>query len=872
MTAIYKKELKGFFTSMVGFVFIAFLLVVNGIYFTAYHLQGMYPVFSYTLQSVVFVFLIVVPILSMRVLAEERRQKTDQLLLTAPVSVEGIVVGKYLALVSVFAVTIAVLAVYPLILTQFGSVSMTESYTALFGFFLMGSCYLAIGLYISSVTESQVIAAVLTFLVLFVCYVSQGIGSFFPETAFASYVTFAVLAAVGAAVLHHMIHQWILASLAAVIAEGALLAVYLINASFYEGLIQKLFGVFDLTAHFSEFSSGMFDVRGVVYYLTFIVGFLFLTVQSIQKRRWGERRLKNGSYSVAMTAVVAAGAVAVNLIVSELPSQYTQLDVSEMKLSSLTDQSKEFLAGLDKDVTLYYIVQDTGEDTNVSHLLERYEGQSSHVKVERVDPVLSPNFAAQYTAETLPDNSVIAVCGEANRVISYSEMYESEFNYSYYTYETTGFDAEGQITSAIAAVSSEDLPKLYTLTGHGELEINSVYAQSIEKENIETEALNLLTAEQVPEDADCLLIASPTSDLSNAETQKILAYLRTGGNAIIITDYEENEMPNLNTVLNYYGVSLVDGVVLEKNSNYYSQVPYYLIPDINSTEITADMTGGQSYTFLAAAQGLQISDEVRDTLNITSVLSTSDTAYSKINVTGMTTYEKEEGDIAGPFELGVIATETVEVTEELLEEINAALESGEFADDLGTLDLGTVEPEDPEDAEAKAGAAAAEALIAQMEKALETENAAEDVAAEGDDAAAEESNDAAAEESSDAAATEESGEEASAENEEETELTTEASEETVTADTKVAVFTSSTLIDASADQMVSGGNSKLFMNTLSWMCGHTSTVSVPVKSLAMDYLTVTAAAGSFWSIIVIAVIPGMFLISGLVIWLRRRKQ
>ena len=156
MTAIYKKELKGFFTSMVGFVFIAFLLVVNGIYFTAYHLHGMCPVFSYTLQSVVFVFLIVVPILSMRVLAEERRQKTDQLLLTAPVSVEGIVVGKYLALVSVFAVTIAVLAVYPLILTQFGSVSMTESYTALFGFFLMGSCYLAIGLYISSVTESQV--------------------------------------------------------------------------------------------------------------------------------------------------------------------------------------------------------------------------------------------------------------------------------------------------------------------------------------------------------------------------------------------------------------------------------------------------------------------------------------------------------------------------------------------------------------------------------------------------------------------------------------------------------------------------------------------------------------------------------------------
>lgn len=286
MTAIYKKEVKGFFTSMVGYVFIAFLLVVTGIYFTAYHLQAMYPMFAYTLQAVVFVFLIVVPILSMRVLAEERRQKTDQLLLTAPVSVEGIVIGKYLALVSVLLAAVAVMALYPLILTQFGSISMWETYTALFGFFLMGSCYLAIGLYVSSVTESQVIAAVLTFLVLFICYVSEGIGSFFPETASASYFTFAFLVVVAAAVLYQMIHQWILTALAAVVCEAALLVVYLTNASFYEGLIQKLFGIFDLTAHFSEFCSGMFDVTGVVYYLTFIMVFLFLTVQSIQKRRW----------------------------------------------------------------------------------------------------------------------------------------------------------------------------------------------------------------------------------------------------------------------------------------------------------------------------------------------------------------------------------------------------------------------------------------------------------------------------------------------------------------------------------------------------------------------------------------------------------
>lgn len=286
MTAIFKKEVKGFLTSMIGYVFIAFLLVVCGIYFTAYHLQGAYPKFAYTLQSVLFVFLIAVPVLTMRVLAEERKQKTDQLLLTSPVSVTGIVLGKYLALVAVFGIAVIVLALYPLILSQFGSISWTESYTALLGFFLMGCCYLAIGLYISSITESQVIAAVLTFLLLFVFYVMDGISSFFPETASSSYFTLAVLAIVFALLIYLMLNQAFIAVIFAVICEGLLFAVYFVNASFYEGLIQKILGVFNITDHFLEFSNGVFDVTGVVYYLTFSAVFLFLTVQSIQKRRW----------------------------------------------------------------------------------------------------------------------------------------------------------------------------------------------------------------------------------------------------------------------------------------------------------------------------------------------------------------------------------------------------------------------------------------------------------------------------------------------------------------------------------------------------------------------------------------------------------
>lgn len=286
MLAIYKKEVRGFLTSMVGYVFIAFLLVVCGIYFTAYHLQGMYPQFAYTLQAVQFVFLIAVPVLTMRILAEEQKQKTDQLLLTSPVSVTEIVMGKYLALVTIYLIAVVILAFYPLILTQFGEVALPETYTALFGFLLMGCSFLAIGLYISSVTESQVIAAVLTFLVLFVCYVSEGIAGFFPETSSASFYTLLVLAVIAALLIYFILGNPVIAFGIGVVLIGGLVVLYLMNASVYEGLIQDIFNVFNLSGHSEEFANGIFDITSIVYYLSVIAVFLFLSVQSIQKRRW----------------------------------------------------------------------------------------------------------------------------------------------------------------------------------------------------------------------------------------------------------------------------------------------------------------------------------------------------------------------------------------------------------------------------------------------------------------------------------------------------------------------------------------------------------------------------------------------------------
>ena len=286
MLAIYKRELKSYLTSMVGYLFMFFVLLIAGIYFTAYQLSAAYPKFEYTLNAMTFVFLIAVPILTMRVLAEERKQKTDQLLLTSPVSVSGIVMGKYFALVTIYAIPIAVLATYPLIMSKFGTVEFGAAYTALLGFFLLGSANIAIGVFFSAITESQVIAAVLTFVFLFAFYMMNGISSFFSQTAMSTCVTFGLLIIALSLMIYSMIKNVVISGIVCAIGEAALVLVYVVRSSVFEGGIQKVLEVFNLSSHFENFTNSIFDVTGVVYFLSVIAICIFLTMQTILKRRW----------------------------------------------------------------------------------------------------------------------------------------------------------------------------------------------------------------------------------------------------------------------------------------------------------------------------------------------------------------------------------------------------------------------------------------------------------------------------------------------------------------------------------------------------------------------------------------------------------
>lgn len=656
MTAIYKKELRSYFTSMTGYICMAFMLVVIGIYFAVINLSSGYPYFGYTLSCVIVLFLLMTPVLTMRILAEEKNRKTDQLLLTAPVSLWKIVIGKYLAMVTVFGLALLITCFYPLILSRFGTVSLPMAYTAILGYFLYGAACIAIGLFISSVTESQVIAALLTFFVLLVFYITGVITNALPSTAVASFVIWIFVILFAAWLVYNLTSNIKIAVAAAIIAEAVNVIIFFAKSEWFfaksewmAGSVAKVLGAFNMTSFFSNFGSGVFDITGIVYYLS-IIGFcIFLTIQSIQRKRWGGDAL--------MTAVVLAIVVVINLVVGQIPVKYTQFDLTDNQLYTITDQTKAFVKGLDSDVDVYLVAQSGQEDEQIQKVLERYESLSSHIKVHTKDPVVNPSFTKQYTDSSLSDNSLIVVCGDKYKVINYSDIYQSEFNYSTYSNQTTGFDAEGQLTSAIDYVTSDTLPKLYTLTGHDEASLSDTLTSQIEKENIDIEELNLVTSESVPDDADCLMINGPQKDITADEKDRILSYMENGGHVLIFTDYTETDMPNLTELLNNYGLSTSAGLIFEGNSQYYYPgYPSYLIPRIQSADAVGSMTS-KDLVLMPYAQNINISDDVRSTVTTEALLQTSSKSYIKTDLKNLTTTEKASGDEEGSFTVGAAVTE-----------------------------------------------------------------------------------------------------------------------------------------------------------------------------------------------------------------------
>ncbi len=374
------------------------------------------------------------------------------------------------------------------------------------------------------------------------------------------------------------------------------------------------------------------------------------------------RSFRVGGYSVVAAVIVLAIAVVLNVLVGVLPASMTQYDTTSNQLFTISDQTENLLRSLDSQVNIYWIVQSGNEDSTLGTLLNKYESLSSQINVEKRDPDVYPTFVRQY-ADSVYNNSLVVESGERYRYVDYYDIYTYDYSNYYYDYSyDVSFAGEGALTSAIDYVVSDNIPKVYTLTGHGESTMSSTFSNAVDQENIELEELSLLTLETVPEDADCVLIYAPQSDISETEKDMLLAYLQTGGNMLLITDPPQNDsLTNLEAVMAYYGVTAAEGVVVESNQNYYIwNAPYYLLPEIEYHTITSPLSENGYYVLLPIAQGLTVDTAPRDTVSVTELLTTSASSFSKLAGYNLTTYEKEAGDIDGPFALAVAVTETID--------------------------------------------------------------------------------------------------------------------------------------------------------------------------------------------------------------------
>lgn len=286
MTAVFRRELKGYFTGVTGWLFAAFLLLFAGIYTMAFCLMGGSAEYERVIGSITFIYMIGVPVLTMRSLAEERHNHTDQLLYALPVRVSGIVMGKFLALCAVLLLPVCVVGAYPLILMQYGALNLRSVYTALLAFFLLGAALLAVGLFISSLTESQVAAAVLTLVSMLLLYFLSSLASFVPTDGFASLIALCAVVVAFALILYALTRTPLLALLTAAVGVGGLYAGYLYRPDAFTGLFAGIMSALSPFDRFDVFSTGVLDLNGVVFFLSVTAVFLFLTVQSLEKRRW----------------------------------------------------------------------------------------------------------------------------------------------------------------------------------------------------------------------------------------------------------------------------------------------------------------------------------------------------------------------------------------------------------------------------------------------------------------------------------------------------------------------------------------------------------------------------------------------------------
>ncbi len=604
MCAVILKELKSYFKSMFGWIFLAVFTFFAGLYYLANNIMNGSPYIKTTLGSLVVVIIFILPLLTMRIIADEKRQKTDQLLITAPISLWKVVLGKFIAICTILFAATILLLIGTLVLSIYGSIPWAESFVDLLVFFLFACALSAIGMFMSSITEHQFLSAIFTyFAFIFMLLAPQ-----FANMIFGT-----------------------------------------------EKLISKILNIFDIYTRFDDLMSGMLDIPSALYLISATVIFLLLTYkvfakESVQISAVGTNRFFLSS--LGLWAVIAA-IVILNVGSTHIPDKYSQFDITAQGYFSVGEETKTMLSSLDKDVTIYVLAAEGEADQIVKRYLNNYDSLSKHVKVIYKSMNDYPMFYMDYSETAPSGDSLIVTCGEDYRVIDYNELYEYEFDQYTYTYNVTGSNIESLLTASINSfINGDNKLKAYCLAGHDELSVPVYITDVLSKNGFVFEDLSLIQTKEVPSDCDLLIVNNPQADISESDAEAIRKYADNAGNIIFVAALGESGTDDYDNLINSFGVTITEGTVLEANANYMDGDNPAV--SLSTTDMNSIFSISQKKMMLMYMPRGFVYDEenLPEDTSINTIILSSNQSYEKLLRTA-TDMNKDDTCNDGPFPLAV---------------------------------------------------------------------------------------------------------------------------------------------------------------------------------------------------------------------------
>ena len=364
------------------------------------------------------------------------------------------------------------------------------------------------------------------------------------------------------------------------------------------------------------------------------------------KKLFGTIHTKRGAYSLGLTAIAVAVVIVVNLVAGRLPESVKNVDISDNKIYEITDTSKKLLKKLDKKVEIKVLAEKASVDERIKTFLSKYAALSGKISVEWIDPVLHPSALTDYDTSS---NTIVVTCPDTEKktTIPFTDIiiYDQSAYYMTGQMKETEFDAEGQLTSAVNYVTSEDTKKIYRISGHGESTVSAGLSELFEKANLSMEELNLLMDSKIPEDCDLLFMYAPTTDITADEKTTLSEYMKNGGKMVLIAGAEDKDAPNLDAFLKEYGLQMAEGYIADTERAYQGN-PYSFFPEISASgELGEGMS--TNMVLLLNARGMTKTEPARDTISVEPFMTTSENGFA-------VTEEKQE---QGEYILGATVTE-----------------------------------------------------------------------------------------------------------------------------------------------------------------------------------------------------------------------